>query len=230
MKLAAVLQGIVTLPRRTWWIVSALGLSCAAGAALYAAWAAEPAPSLPATAPAQPAISVAVEATAVAAAAVEAPAVEEVRATAEPARHEPRRFLPQTPQESVVFDVSSQGCFGGREPERFEIRGEDPGVVRVIDPGNGAVTRTMALDEATRAELARTIAFYRSPPGDVVCSMVELVQISFREGDKTVWSETYEDSTCETDYLGAPWSLAELFDAERKAGKDRRMSRDTLGD
>ena len=226
MKLAAMLQGIVTLPRRTWWIVSALGLSCAAGAALYAAWAAEPAPSLPATAPAQLAIQATVEATAVAAPAVAA----EVRATAEPAGHEPRQFLPQTREESVIFDVSSQGCFGGREPERFEIRGEDPGVVRVIDPGNGAVTRTMALDEATRAELARTIAFYRSPPGDVVCSTVELVQVSFRQGDKTVWSETYEDSTCETDYRGAPWSLAELFDAKRQAGKDERMSRDPLSD
>lgn len=216
MKLAAFVQGIVTLPRRPWLLVSALAVSC--GVAVAAAWGVgAPEPERP-----SPAVTLAQPATA-AARALEAPASEVAAASG------PRRFLPETRDESVVLDVSSQGCFGGAGPHRFEIHGQNPGAVRVLDPGTGAVLREDVLDAETRRELERTIAFYRAPPGDVVCSTVDVIRISFRQGDTEVWSETYEDSTCETDYQGAPWSLAGLFDAERwagrRAGRDERMSR-----
>jgi hypothetical protein len=221
VKLAAFVQGIVTLPKRPWLLVPALAVSC--GVAVAAAWAVgapEPVRSSPAVTPAQPA-----------APAVTASAPEPV-ASEVPAAGEPRRFLPETRDESVVLDVSSQGCFGGAGPHRFEIRGENPGAVRVLDPGTGAVLREDALDAETRRELERTIAFHRAPPGDVVCSTVDVIRISFRQGDREVWSETYEDSTCETDYRGAPWSLAGLFDperqAERRAGRDERLSREPV--
>lgn len=219
MKLAAFVQGIVTLPRRPWLLVSALAVSC--GVAVAAAWgvgAPEPRSPSPAVTPAQPEAAVA--------RAPEAPASEVAAASG------PRRFLPETRDESVVLEVSSQGCFGGAGPHRFEIRGENPGAVRVLDPGTGAVLREDVLDAETRRELERTIGFYRAPPGDVVCSTVDVIRISFRQGDTEVWSETYEDSTCETDYQGAPWSLAGLFDAERwagrRAGRDERMSREPI--
>jgi hypothetical protein len=215
VKLAAMMQGIMTLPKRVWLIVSALALPCgAAMAAIYGVWAPELVPPPP------PAVPATAEVTAVA---PELPATAEVAASGEP-----RRFLPQARDESVVLDFSSQGCFGDAAAERFEIRGENPRVVRVVDPGDGSVVREIALDEETREELERTIAFYRAPPGDVVCSQVDVVQIAFRQGGKTVWSETYEDSTCETDYQGSPWSLAALFDAERRAGKNERMSREPI--
>lgn len=210
MKLAALMQGIVTLPKRVWLIVSALALSVgAAGAAIYGASGPEPVPpAVPApagTTSAAPTVPVTPEAT---------------------AAGEHRRFLPQSRDESVVLDFSSQGCFGGAGQARFEIRGESPGVVRVVDPGDGSVVREIELDEETRKELERTIGFYRSPPGDVVCSTVDVVQIAFRQGDRTVWTETHEDSSCETEYQDAPWSLAALFDAERQAGRGERMSRE----
>jgi hypothetical protein len=216
VKLAAMMQGIMTLPKRVWLIVSALALSCgAAVAAIHGA--SEPAPAPPA-APAT--AEVTAEATA------SAPTVS--GASAATAAGEHRRFLPQTRDESVVLDFSSQGCFGGAAPARFEIRGENPRVVRVVDPGDGSIVREIALDEEARKELERTIAFYRAPPGDVVCSTVDVVQISFRQGDEVVWTETHEDSTCETEYQDAPWSLAALFDAERRASRNERMSRQAL--
>lgn len=224
MKLAAIVQGIVTLPKRTWLLVSALAVSGGVAVAMVGgAWAPEPVPPSPAVIPAQ------LETPAVPAVTTSAP---EPAASEVPAASGPRRFLPETREESVVLDVSSQGCFGGAGPERFEIRGENPAVVRVLDPGTGAVLREVALDAETRKELERTVAFYRAPPGDVICSTVDVIRISFRQGDREVWSETYEDSTCETDYRGAPWSLIGLFDAERwaerRAGRDERMSREPI--
>ncbi len=216
MKLAAMMQGIVTLPKRVWLIVAALALSVgAAGAASYGA-------SYGASAPVPSAVPATVEATS---AAPTVPVTPEATAAGE---H--RRFLPQTRDESVVLDFSSQGCFGGAGQARFEIRGENPGVVRVVDPGDGSVVREIELDAETLEELERTIGFYRSPPGDVVCSTVDVVRIAFRRGDRTVWTETHEDSSCETEYQDAPWSLAALFDAERRAerqaGRGERMSRE----
>ena len=217
MKLAAMMQGIVTLPKRVWLIVSALALSVgAAVAAIYGVSTPGPVPPPP------PAVSAPAETISTAPAVPVTPEA--------PAAGEPRRLLPQSREESVVLDFSSQGCFAGSAPARFEIRGENPRVVRVVDPADGSVVREIALDEETRKELERTIAFYRSPPGDTVCSTVDVVQIAFRQGDRTVWTETHEDSSCETDYQDAPWSLAALFDAERRAerqaGRGERMSRE----
>lgn len=224
MKLAAMMQGIVTLPKRVWLIGSGLALSCGAAVAMIGG-ASAPAP--PPAVPATPAPAQATQTT------PETPA-----APAPAAASGPRQFLPQAPGENVVLDFSSQGCFGGTGPQRFEIRAEEPRVVRVIEPAaesvERTVERTVELDDETRAELERTIAFYRSPPEGTVCSTVDVVQISFRQGDRIVWTETHEDSTCETDFRGAPWSLAGLFDAERlaarRAGRDERMSRHSSDD
>lgn len=224
MKLAVMLQGIVTLPKRVWLIGSGLALSCGAAVAMLGG------SSTPAPAPPPPHV---VPAPPVPAQATAAPPETPV-APAPAAASAPRQFLPQAPGESVVLDYSSQGCFGGSGPQRFEIRGEEPRVVRVIDLTDGSVARTLELDDETRKELERTVAFYRSPPEGTVCSTVDVVQLSFRQGDKIVWSETYEDSTCETDFRGSPWSLAGLFDAERhaerRAGRDERMSRTSFDD
>jgi hypothetical protein len=215
VKLAAIVQGIMTLPRRAWLGGAAVALSGgAAMAAMSGVGAREAVRPVPAVAPAP----------ATPAAPAGADVAPGVPATAR-AAGEPRRFWPETRDESVVLEVSSQGCFGDAGTQRFEIRGEEPGVVRALDPGTGAVLREIALDAQMRAELGRTIAFYRAPPGDVVCSTVDVVRVAFRQGGRDVWSETYEDSTCETEYRGAPWSLAALFDAERRAGTDERMAR-----